>query len=103
MKDSIPQFSHLVTEIKQKHSDLAYIHVVEPRVNGINDVEVVSDSESNDFIREIWKPRPIISAGYRYAEEGLEVAEQNGDIFALGGYFISNVSVVSECHDQSTS
>ena len=41
MADPIPQFSHLVREIAKHHSSLAYIHVVEPRVSGITDREVL--------------------------------------------------------------
>ncbi|TFK72623.1 FMN-linked oxidoreductase [Pluteus cervinus] len=90
MKDPIPQFSHVVTEIKRKHPDLAYIHVVEARVSGINDVEVVLESESNDFIRDIWSPRPLISAGGYVRESALKVAEEKGDIIGAGRWFISN-------------
>ncbi len=32
MKDPIPTFSYYVSQIKERHSDLAYIHLVEPRV-----------------------------------------------------------------------
>lgn len=47
--------------------------------------------KSNDFIREIWKPRPLISAGGYNRETALAVAETKGDLVAFGRYFISNV------------
>ncbi|TFK62746.1 FMN-linked oxidoreductase, partial [Pluteus cervinus] len=90
MKGPIPQFTHVVTEIKQRHPDLAYIHVVESRVNGQFEVTVVSASQSNDFIRYIWKPRPLISAGGYVRESALRVSEEKGDIIASGRWFISN-------------
>lgn len=97
MKDPLPTFSYPVNRLRDTFPDLAYIHVVEPRVFGSRDETPVeaqtNESESNDFIREIWKSRPIISAGYRSAEEALEAAGKKGDIIALGRYFISNVSV----------
>ena len=37
MPDPIPTFTYLVSEIKKRHPDLAYIHVTEPRINGDQD------------------------------------------------------------------
>lgn len=48
--------------------------------------------QSNDFIRDIWAPRPIVSAGGYTRDIALEVAEEKGDIIAFGRPFISNVS-----------
>ena len=49
--------------------------------------------QSNDFIREIWGPRPIISAGGYDRDLAIEFADTKGDLIAFGRYFISNVSV----------
>ena len=43
-------------------------------------------------MREIWYPRPLISAGGYTRDHALEVAETKGDLIAFGRYFISNVS-----------
>ena len=40
MEDPKPQFTYIVENIKEKHPDLAYVHVVEPRVSGNMDREV---------------------------------------------------------------
>ncbi|KAL0567215.1 hypothetical protein V5O48_014779 [Marasmius crinis-equi] len=40
-------------ELKKAHPTLAYIHVVDPRVDGITDIENVGN-HSNEFICEIW-------------------------------------------------
>ena len=40
MKDPIPQFSHVVSELARRHPSFAYVHVVEPRVNGYQDIEI---------------------------------------------------------------
>ena len=108
MADPKPTFSYLVTEIARRWPSLAYIHVVEPRVSGVDDREVeegevrlahfsvsvfwLSTLQSNDFLREIWKPRPFISAGGYTREVALEVAETKNDLIAVGRLFISNVS-----------
>lgn len=39
MKDPIPTFQYLVSEIAKRYPDLAYLHVTEPRVNGDQDRE----------------------------------------------------------------
>ncbi len=97
MDDPVPTFSHFVTKLSELYSDMAYIHVVEPRVLGSSDDPDALPHETLDFLRNIWKPRPFISAGgYRSAEEMVEVAESKGDIIAMGRYFISNVSSASD-------
>ncbi|CAL1710331.1 unnamed protein product [Somion occarium] len=89
MDDPIPTFTYLVKRIAELYPNLAWIHVVEPRISGNFDREV-PEGESNDFIREIWAPRPIISAGGYTRDIALEVAETKGDLIAFGRYFISN-------------
>jgi len=88
-EDPVPTYSHLVSELRRRHPDLAYIHVVEPRVDGIMDKEL-HDSESNDFLRSIWGNRPFISAGGHTRESGTEFADKYGDLIAYGRLFISN-------------
>ena len=51
----------------------------------------LNPAQSNDFLREIWSPRPLISAGGYTRELALEVAETKGDIIGVGRLFISNV------------
>ena len=38
--DPIPQFSYVVQQIAERHPNFAFVHVVEPRVQGATDVEV---------------------------------------------------------------
>ncbi len=37
MSDPVAQISHVVTELAKRHPSLAYVHVVEPRVDGVTD------------------------------------------------------------------
>ncbi|KAI0078452.1 NADH:flavin oxidoreductase/NADH oxidase [Panus rudis PR-1116 ss-1] len=90
MADPVPTFSYLVKQIAEKYPDFAYIHVVEPRVNGIFDRDEVAEHESNDFLRDIWAPRPFISAGGYNRQLALDVAEKKGDLIAFGRLFIAN-------------
>ena len=47
--------------------------------------------QSNDFLREIWGPRLLISAGGYTRELALEIAKTKGGLIAVGRLFISNV------------
>lgn len=94
MADPIPTFSYLVSKLKDLYPNFAYLQVVEPRLQGIDDIEPakIPAHESNDFIRAIWSPRPLISAGGYTRATAIEVAENKGDIIAFGRHYISNVS-----------
>lgn len=92
MEDPKPQFIHLVSALRDRHPNLAYLHVVEPRISGGRD-QPFNDSESNDFLRAIWKPRPYISAGGYTRDTALLAAEKDGDLVAFGRFYISNVSL----------
>lgn len=50
------------------------------------------ETQSNDFLRDIWRPRPFISAGGYHRELALETAEKKGDLIAFGRSYIGNVS-----------
>ncbi|KZT02773.1 NADH:flavin oxidoreductase/NADH oxidase [Laetiporus sulphureus 93-53] len=89
MSDPKPTFSYLVSQIAAQYPNFAYIHVIEPRVNG-NEDRVPEAGESNDFLRTIWAPRRFISSGGHNRETAFETAEKNGDLVAFGRFFISH-------------
>ncbi|KAJ8092791.1 hypothetical protein PM082_023619 [Marasmius tenuissimus] len=98
-KDPVPTYSYLVEELKKAHPTLAYIHKVDPRVDGIPNVDQTGN-HSNDFLREIWtnehgrneaeNGRRLISSGSYDLESGTELADSEGDLVAYGRLFISN-------------
>ncbi|KAE9404758.1 FMN-linked oxidoreductase [Gymnopus androsaceus JB14] len=97
MKDPKPTFQHLVQEIKKAHPTLSYIHVVEPRVEGLElrNKEDVPEHENNDFIREVWtqegNTRWLISAGGYVRESAIKATENNkGELIAFGRPFLDN-------------
>ncbi|KAL0953036.1 hypothetical protein HGRIS_007238 [Hohenbuehelia grisea] len=91
MRDPRPTFSYLVDTIKARFPSLAYIHVVEPRVHGNEVVESDGADESNDFIRDIWAGRPLISAGgYTRSSALKRSAENDNELIAFGRWFIAN-------------
>ncbi|KAF7296172.1 hypothetical protein HMN09_01085700 [Mycena chlorophos] len=88
--DPRPTYTYLVTELRNRFPELAYLHVIEPRVNGHNDVSPKDESASNDFIRAIWSGRPLISAGGYKRDTAIATAEVKGDLIAFGRMFLAN-------------
>ncbi|KAF8506296.1 putative NADPH2 dehydrogenase chain OYE2 [Hysterangium stoloniferum] len=84
MADPIPQFTHVITSIRDAYPNFAYIHLIEPDLDRNPD-----DTGSNDPFRALWAPRPFFSAN-GYTPENAEMAANKGDIVAFGRYFISN-------------
>ncbi|KAH8896237.1 putative N-ethylmaleimide reductase [Thozetella sp. PMI_491] len=60
MADPIPQYTYLIERLREL--DLAYLHLIEPRVHGIDDMEV--KHESLDFCMRAWgREKPVIVSG----------------------------------------
>ncbi|KAF8234962.1 FMN-linked oxidoreductase [Tricholoma matsutake] len=90
MTDPVPQFSHFISVLKERHPKMAYLHVVEPRVSGVID-PIEEAHESNEFLRDIWRPLPYISAGgYTTLKNAVQVADHKGGLIAFGRMYISN-------------
>ncbi|KAF5383488.1 hypothetical protein D9757_006098 [Collybiopsis confluens] len=103
MSDPIPTFSYLVSQLKDLYPKLAYLHVIEPGIEGSSYSESTS-SVSNDFLREIWLPRPLITAGRYTRETALKTVERSktrmkavgllqdvgGELIAFGKPFLAN-------------
>jgi len=90
MPDPIPTFSTLISRLREQYDKLAFLHVVEPRVSGGSEYEGPS-ADSNDFIQNIWSPRPLIKAGGFARETSIKAAESEGNVLvAIGRHFISN-------------
>lgn len=91
-----PQFQYLVRELK-KHN-LAFIHLVEPRVNGTDIREDVGDESLKDLV-DIWDNQsPVLLAGGftpQTAREAVDKEYPNNDIIVVfGRHFISNPDLV---------
>ncbi|KAJ7857041.1 hypothetical protein B0H13DRAFT_2077808 [Mycena leptocephala] len=84
-----PTYTHLVAQLRDRYPDFAYLHVVEPRVDGAETVEVIKDGYSNDFIRDIWGGR-LISAGGYTRETAIAAAEDKGDLIAFARPYVAN-------------
>ena len=91
-------FGYLASVLRDKHPNLAYLHVIKSRLDGGSAVASDRD-ESNDFLREIWSSgeggegRAFISAGGYTRETALHTAEDKRGLIAFGRLYTSNVSV----------
>ncbi|EIW62837.1 NADH:flavin oxidoreductase/NADH oxidase [Trametes versicolor FP-101664 SS1] len=94
----IPTFAYYVSQLAEKHPDLAYISLVEPGLSAGEDKDI-EEGETNDFIRKIWLPRTLMSAGRYTRESAIERAEQTGELIAFGRRFISNPDLPTRLRD----
>ncbi|KAJ7601232.1 NADH:flavin oxidoreductase/NADH oxidase [Mycena floridula] len=96
MKDPIPTFSSLISHIKSEHPNLSYLHLIEPRndfkesAERFEQMTVPKENINNDFAREIWGDRPLITAGGYNRAIALDVAQKKGDIIGFGRAFMAN-------------
>ena len=93
MDDSRAQFSHVVSSLKVQHPKLAFLDLVEPRFVGVFE-ESSSTEVTNDYIRDIWAPKRLVSSGGFTLESAIERADRTGDLVAFGRLFISNVGLL---------
>jgi NADPH2 dehydrogenase len=96
-ENPIPGFSYLVTELAKRFPNLAYLHVVEPRADELA-MDMPQDKRhdatkamSNDFIREIWGNKTLISAGGYERDSAIKTAEEKGDVIGFSRHYIANV------------
>ncbi|KAI1862823.1 uncharacterized protein JN550_009970 [Neoarthrinium moseri] len=103
MADPIPQFSHLIETLKDLN--LAYLHLIEPRVHANTDKEHVNEEESNEPFIDIWgKKSPVFLAGGFNSEntgEYVDVKYRDRDLVCVfGRYFISTPDLVYRLQNQ---
>ncbi|KAJ4424863.1 hypothetical protein N0V82_000366 [Gnomoniopsis sp. IMI 355080] len=73
MADPIPQFSYLIHQLRSL--DLAYLHLVEPRVSGVVDRD--PENETLNFALQSWgRDKPVLIAGGFTTETAIEAVEK---------------------------
>ncbi|VDB85584.1 unnamed protein product [Peniophora sp. CBMAI 1063] len=91
MADPRPTYTALVEYLKDSHPDLAYIHVVEPEVEGKRVEDVV---HSNAFIHDIWSPRPLIRTGGFDKETALAAARSKDTLVGFARNYLATPDLV---------
>jgi NADPH2 dehydrogenase len=93
MKDPIPQFTHVIKELKAL--DIAFLDLIEPRVAGTGPVDgTYADQGSLDYAVEAWgKEKPVLIAGGITAEKAKDMVNERYAgyqvVAAFGRLFIS--------------
>ncbi|KAG1549829.1 hypothetical protein G6F51_002822 [Rhizopus arrhizus] len=88
-EDPVKTWSYLTSSLQEKHSQLAYVHFIEPRSNFFTDDANTADSL--DPFRKLWKGPFITAGGFSTAiKHAVDVAEKTGDLIAFGRSFIAN-------------
>ena len=82
-------FSYLVAELRRRHPNFGYLHVVEPRVQGL--LDRVVDWESNNFLQAFWAGKLWIAARGFARDSTIKQADEQGELIAFGRHFTSNV------------
>jgi NADPH2 dehydrogenase len=88
--DPVAQYSHVVGEMKKMK--LAYLSLIESRINGIDDTHATG---SLNFLIDIWgRTSPILLCGGFNAESALHAVKSNAEradvVILFSRWFISN-------------
>ncbi|MGF7190870.1 N-ethylmaleimide reductase [Robbsia andropogonis] len=90
MADSDARGTFIYVTARLNGYGLAYLHVVEPRVRGNDDVTASAGALSAAQLRRVYKG-PIIAAGGFTADSASHIInEGSADLVAFGRLFISN-------------
>lgn len=81
-------YSYLVEELN-KIGDLAYVHMVEPRMNGSMERDGPIHDSLEPF-RKIWKGTFIVAGGFKRDTAIHAIASGHADLVAAGRLFLSN-------------
>lgn len=90
MSDSDPHGTFRYVSEKLNDYDLAYVHVIEPRVRGIIDIEAEDAHVWSKDIRRWFKGPLIAAGGFTGAKAEKIIAEGGADLVAFGRLFVSN-------------
>lgn len=90
MSDSDPKalFTYVVRQLNDYN--LAYLHVVEPRVQGNTDAENPDMTLSTHYFRTIYEGTIISAGGHTRSSGEAALVAGNADLIAYGRLFISN-------------
>lgn len=99
-------YSYLLHELEkraQAGNRLAYVSVVEPRVNGAFSLDAKDQTGDNGFVEDIWKGTILKAGNYTYdaPEFRLVVNDVANDRTLVGfsRYYIANPDLVQRLHD----
>ncbi|CAE6449167.1 unnamed protein product [Rhizoctonia solani] len=95
MRNPVPTYTYIISELAKRHSELAYIHMIEPGINSADNGTTQELDEgvkaSNDFAFDIWSPRTYLTGGGYDHKSAPKTAETlSNTAITIGRLFISN-------------
>eukprot|EP00026_Physarum_polycephalum_P010801 Phypoly_transcript_10981.p1 GENE.Phypoly_transcript_10981~~Phypoly_transcript_10981.p1 ORF type:complete len:376 (-),score=70.63 Phypoly_transcript_10981:22-1149(-) len=87
--DPISLYSYTLSQLQERHPDLAYVHLVEPRAAREKNPEITLSP-----FRKVWHGVLLTCGGYD-AQSGIDQIETGGsDLVAFGKLFLANPDLV---------
>ncbi|WP_238587443.1 oxidoreductase [Cupriavidus sp. IDO] len=90
MSDSDPHATFQCVAERLNNYELAYLHVIEPRVRGIVDIGEQNSAVSSADVRRWFNGVLMVAGGYTAETAERVVANGGADLVAFGRLFISN-------------
>jgi len=90
MSDSDPHATFGYVAERLNSYDLAYLHVIEPRIRGIVEQETSASDVTSKDMRRIYKGTLIAAGGFTGESAEQIVVDGDADLVAFGRMFISN-------------
>ena len=90
MSDSDPHATFGYVAQRLNDYDLAYVHVIEPRIRGIVEQETTEEDVSSKDIRRIYKGTIVAAGGFTGKSAEQIIVDGHADLVAFGRMFISN-------------
>lgn len=99
----VVQIGYLLSQLEKRDKRIAYVSLIEPRVEGSSDVSpktLMERESSNDFVYQVWKGVVIKAGGFLdNQEEGYPKLRQTVDsndrtLVAVARYYTSNPDLV---------
>jgi N-ethylmaleimide reductase len=95
--DSAALFEHVATQLNRH--DLAYLHLIEPRVSGSEVIHRGQGAVAAKQLRPIFKGKLIAAGGFEPASAAASVADGTVDAVAFGRHFVSNPDLPRRIRD----
>jgi N-ethylmaleimide reductase len=90
ISDSNPDvtFGYFVEQLNRR--SLAYLHIIEPRVKGVETIDETRPPVASSFLRKVYKGSIIAAGGFDRAGAEAILEKGDADLVAFGRFFTSN-------------
>ncbi len=86
--DPVALFSHLAQSLNR--FELAYLHIIEPRIGGSELVHAGQGAVATEQLRAIYRGRMISAGGFEADTAAAAIEQRITDAVAFGRYFVAN-------------